>query len=102
MSQLAGINDTDAEIEGIATLLQGKYAMMNLIPYNTNEGLGHARPDPERIVAMVRSLNHRGILTRVRNSAGQDVDGGCGQLRARSMEADGGTPIAPPRRKSRP
>lgn len=99
---LAGVNDTDEEIEGIATLLQGKYAMMNLIPYNTNEGLGHARPDPERIVAMVRSLNHRGILTRVRNSAGQDVDGGCGQLRARSMEADGGTPIAPPRRKSRP
>jgi len=29
-------------------------------------------------------LHQRGILTRLRNSAGQDIDGGCGQLRARA------------------
>ena len=28
-------------------------------------------------------LNRRGVLTRLRWSAGQDIDGGCGQLRAR-------------------
>jgi 23S rRNA (adenine2503-C2)-methyltransferase len=27
------------------------------------------------------------VLTKVRNSAGQDVDGGCGQLRARAVGA---------------
>jgi 23S rRNA (adenine2503-C2)-methyltransferase len=29
-------------------------------------------------------LYRRGILTKLRQSAGQDVDGGCGQLRARA------------------
>ena len=38
---------------------------------------------------MARWLNRRGIFTRLRNSAGQDVDGGCGQLRARAAGTDG-------------
>jgi 23S rRNA (adenine2503-C2)-methyltransferase len=33
---------------------------------------------------MARRLHRRGILTKLRHSAAQDVDGGCGQLRARS------------------
>lgn len=85
---LAGVNDSDLELEGIARLLAGKYAMMNFIPYNTNEGLGYARPDIERVVEMARWLNRRGILTRLRNSAGQDIDGGCGQLRARAANGE--------------
>ncbi|URI11765.1 RNA methyltransferase [Aquincola tertiaricarbonis] len=80
---LAGINDGDDELERIATLLQGRYAMMNFIPYNTNEGLPFSRPDGERAAEMARHLNRRGVLTRLRWSAGQDIDGGCGQLRAR-------------------
>ncbi|MFN6993553.1 MAG: RNA methyltransferase [Aquincola tertiaricarbonis] len=80
---LAGINDGDDELDRIATLLQGRYAMMNFIPYNTNEGLPFRRPDGERAAEMARALNRRGVLTRLRWSAGQDIDGGCGQLRAR-------------------
>jgi 23S rRNA (adenine2503-C2)-methyltransferase len=81
---LEGINDSDEELEGIARLLAGKYAMMNFIPYNANEGLGFNRPSPERAAEMAAYLQQRGILTRLRNSAGQDIDGGCGQLRARA------------------
>jgi 23S rRNA (adenine2503-C2)-methyltransferase len=81
---LAGINDGDDELEGIVRLLAGKYAMMNFIPYNSNEGLGFARPTWERASEMAGRLHQRGILTRLRNSAGQDIDGGCGQLRARA------------------
>jgi 23S rRNA (adenine2503-C2)-methyltransferase len=81
---LNGINDSDAELDGIVRLLKGKYAMMNFIPYNSNEGLGYQRPSCERASAMAGYLHQRGILTRLRNSAGQDIDGGCGQLRARS------------------
>jgi 23S rRNA (adenine2503-C2)-methyltransferase len=33
---------------------------------------------------MARALHQRGVLTKLRQSAGQDVDGGCGQLRARA------------------
>jgi 23S rRNA (adenine2503-C2)-methyltransferase len=28
------------------------------------------------------------VLTKLRNSAGQDVDAGCGQLRARGLQQD--------------
>ncbi len=82
---LAGVNDGDAELEALARLLAGKYAMMNFIPYNPNEGLGYRRPSPERASAMADYLQRRGIVTRLRNSAGQDIDGGCGQLRARVL-----------------
>ena len=86
---MAGVNDGDDEVHGIARLLRGKYAMMNLIPYNRVDDLPWQRPSPERAWDMAQALNALGILTRLRQSAGQVVDGGCGQLRAR--EAKGST-----------
>ena len=86
---LEGINDGDDEVERIATLLDGKYAVMNFIPYNSVEGLDFKRPSWERAAAMARSLHRRGVLAKLRRSAGQDVDGGCGQLRARVSQAVG-------------
>jgi 23S rRNA (adenine2503-C2)-methyltransferase len=85
---LEGINDTDAELEGVARLLAGKYAVMNLIPYNSVEGVDgfdFRRPSWERAAEMARSLHRLGVLTKLRHSAGQDVEGGCGQLRARAL-----------------
>jgi 23S rRNA (adenine2503-C2)-methyltransferase len=82
---LEGINDGDEELDGIVELLRGKYAVMNLIPYNTVAGLDFRRPSWERAAAMARSLHRRGVLAKLRHSAGQDVDGGCGQLRAREI-----------------
>ncbi|MFO1218646.1 MAG: RNA methyltransferase [Burkholderiaceae bacterium] len=81
---LAGINDGDDEVEALVPLLRGRHAMLNLIPYNAVEGLSFARPSAERAWAMARALNRRGVLTRLRQSAAQDVEGGCGQLRART------------------
>ena len=80
---LDGVNDGDDEVEAIVALLSGKRAMMNLIPYNTVAGLPWRRPSWARAVEMARALNRLGILTRLRRSAGQEVDAGCGQLRAR-------------------
>jgi 23S rRNA (adenine2503-C2)-methyltransferase len=82
-----GVNDSDAEVAGIVRLLRGKYAIMNLIPYNSVEGLGYRRPSWERAVSISRALHQAGIVATLRNSAGQDVDGGCGQLRARASGA---------------
>jgi 23S rRNA (adenine2503-C2)-methyltransferase len=89
---LDGVNDGDDEVERIIALLTGKYAVMNLIPYNTVDGFAFTRPSRERAQRMARILCERGILTKLRQSAGQDVDGGCGQLRARI--------IAPPARQA--
>ncbi|MGV0976500.1 MAG: hypothetical protein ACOYBO_11270, partial [Azonexus sp.] len=59
---------------------------------------GFRRPAPERAVALAKGLHQRRILTKLRNSAGQDIDGGCGQLRARSTLSTGpkgALPISP-------
>lgn len=90
---IEGVNDGDDEIEGIARLLAGKYALMNLIPYNSVDGLSFRRPSWERAADMARQLHRRGVLTKLRQSAGQDVEAGCGQLRARSA-----TPVSRPQR----
>lgn len=83
---LRGINDSQEEMDNILRLFKGKFAVLNLIPYNSLEADDYQRPDGERIVQMVRYLHSRGVLTKVRNSAGQDIDGGCGQLRARAVD----------------
>ncbi len=80
---LDGVNDTPAEVDGIVRLLAGRYAVLNLIPYNAVGGMPWSRPSAERTRAMAEALQRRGILTKLRQSAGQDVDAGCGQLRAR-------------------
>ena len=82
---LAGVNDSEDEIDAIADLLAGKYAMMNFIPYNRVDALEFERPALAHAVALAGRLQRRGIVTRLRDSAGQDIDGGCGQLRARSL-----------------
>ena len=84
---LEGINDSDAELERIAQLLSGKYAVMNFIPFNAVDGLAYRRPSPGRIALMAHTLNRQGIYTRVRDSAGQEIEGACGQLRARAVYA---------------
>lgn len=110
---MQGINDGDDEMAGIVRLLKGKYAMMNLIPYNTTSTMEYQRPDWDAARAMARRLHQQGVLTKLRNSAGQDIDGGCGQLRARALDgntvvrrvnpaqgstpAPGGAPAAPSR-----
>ncbi|MBI2287128.1 MAG: RNA methyltransferase [Nitrosomonadales bacterium] len=84
---IEGVNDSDAEVERIALLLSGKYAVMNFIPFNEVDGLDYRRPPPERIASMVQSLKRHGILARIRDSAGQEIEGACGQLRARAAKA---------------
>lgn len=86
---LEGINDTPDEVQALAALLRGRHAVLNLIPYNTVPDLPYRRPAWERAAAMARELHGLGVLTKLRRSAGQDVDAGCGQLRAREARRAG-------------
>jgi 23S rRNA (adenine2503-C2)-methyltransferase len=74
-------------------LLHGRHLMLNLIPFNRVEGSGYERPDWDRAADMTRQLNRAGVLTRLRRSAAQEVDGGCGQLRARQGGVVVGRPV---------
>ncbi|MFA6062400.1 MAG: RNA methyltransferase [Gallionella sp.] len=86
---IEGVNDNDHEVERIAQLLAGKYAVMNFIPFNEVDGLSYRRPSAVRIAAMVQALHRRGVLAKIRDSAGQEIEGACGQLRARVVKARG-------------
>lgn len=83
---LEGINDSDEELKAIKHLLAGKYAIMNFIPYNSIDDLDFKRTSWERAADMSRYLYQNGILAKLRYSAGQDINGGCGQLRARNND----------------
>jgi 23S rRNA (adenine2503-C2)-methyltransferase len=98
---LEGINDGQDELDAITLLLRGKYAVLNMIPYNTNEGMPFKRPSWEKARAIAAYLQARGVLTKLRDSAGQDVDGGCGQLRARAVDG-GARPVRVVRRVADP
>jgi 23S rRNA (adenine2503-C2)-methyltransferase len=93
---IEGVNDSDAELKSIARLLSGKYAIMNFIPFNEVDGLAYRRPSAERIAHMAHILNRQGVFARVRDSAGQDVEGACGQLRARVVTAKQPTHVKSP------
>ena len=80
---LQGVNDGPEELDGIVRLLKGRYGLLNMIPYNEVNGLGFTRPAWEHAREIAATLHQRGVLTKLRDSAGQDVEGGCGQLRAR-------------------
>lgn len=84
---IEGVNDNDAELERIVELLTGKYAIMNFIPFNDVNGLNYRRPSPERAAHIVGTLKQRGLVTQLRDSAGQEIEGACGQLRARAIKA---------------
>jgi 23S rRNA (adenine2503-C2)-methyltransferase len=84
---LEGVNDGDDELDALATLLAGHYAVVNFIPYNSVDGAEFRRPSWERAAEMTRYLHRRGVLAKLRRSAGQDVEAGCGQLRARHAGA---------------
>jgi len=79
-----GVNDGDDEVDGLLRLLRGRYAVLNLIPYNRVDGVDFRRPSAERAEAIARRLSAQRVLTKLRQSAGQEVDAGCGQLRSRA------------------
>lgn len=82
---IEGVNDAVEEIERLAELLQNRYMMVNFIPVNAVAGSPFKRPDREHAAVLVRLLRAKGVIATLRDSAAQDVDGGCGQLRARVL-----------------
>jgi 23S rRNA (adenine2503-C2)-methyltransferase len=56
-------------------------AKVNLIPYNTVEGLSWQRPDEAQQDAFLKVLSDAGIPATLRREKGHDIAAACGQLR---------------------
>lgn len=75
-----GVNDSDADVARLASLLAGRPVKVNVIAYNPVPEVPLRRPTPERVEMFATSLAARGVWTMVRESRGRDVMGACGQL----------------------
>ena len=84
-----GINDSPAEARALARLIQGMNCHVNLIPANETGNRDFQPPSHETVKAFLDVLHSSHITTTIRQSRGQDIDAGCGQLRSRIMDKNG-------------
>jgi 23S rRNA (adenine2503-C2)-methyltransferase len=78
---LSGINDTDADVSRLRSLLKSTPAKLNLIPFNPVPGwLPYVAPPRERIVAIRDRLLGFGLPVSIRWSRGLEARAACGQL----------------------
>jgi len=77
---LRGVNDSLANADQLARLLQGKPAKINLIPFNPFPGTRYKRSSADTIRHFQDRLRHRGLVATTRKTRGDDIDAACGQL----------------------
>jgi 23S rRNA (adenine2503-C2)-methyltransferase len=77
---IAGVNDSAAHAENVATLLAGLDAHVNLIPLNPTEGYIASASPTASAREFQRVLERAGLPSTVRQRRGIDVSAGCGQL----------------------
>lgn len=80
---IEGVNDDPSEARLLAERARGLRAKINLIPYNTVEGLPWNRPSEPVQEEFLSILRGRGIAATIRREKGHDIDAACGQLRRR-------------------
>ena len=85
----AGINDSPEQARSLARLLAGLNCHVNLIPANTTANRAFRPPSRPDIDAFTGELNKQHIVCTLRQSRGQSIDAGCGQLRSRYLALQG-------------
>jgi len=78
---IAGVNDSDEQAHLLAKHARRLSAKVNLIPYNTVEGLPWSRPSRNRQENFLSILRAAGIAGTLRREKGHDIEAACGQLR---------------------
>ncbi|MCB0169956.1 MAG: 23S rRNA (adenine(2503)-C2)-methyltransferase, partial [Anaerolineae bacterium] len=74
------LNDSDADADQFAELVQGLLCHINLIPLNPTPNSPWSGSPDERVLAFRDRLLAAGISTTVRLRRGIDIAAGCGQL----------------------
>lgn len=80
---LKGVNDSLAHARQLAHYMRGLNAYVNLIPYNAVDEHGFAQSDKARVEEFKNELLRLKINATLRKEHGRDIDGACGQLRAK-------------------
>ena len=75
-----GINDNKESIDALVKFCKRVPCKVNLIEYNPIDDGEFQQASPESINAYIKALDANGIVAKVRNSRGKDIDAACGQL----------------------
>ena len=86
-SLVGGVNDTDEDAQELATLARPLNCHVNLIPVNPIKEREFVQSEAARIRAFQNRLEKNKINGTIRREMGRDIDGACGQLRRKHVEA---------------
>ena len=81
---IEGVNDMPDQAAKLRDIAGDLHAHVNLIPYNTVEGLPWKRPSLTRQQKFLAVLQERGVSVTLRREKGHDIDAACGQLRLKT------------------
>jgi 23S rRNA (adenine2503-C2)-methyltransferase len=85
------INDSIAQADALIEIARDLHAHVNLIPYNTVQGLTWKRPSLRRQNVFLEKLQKNHIPVTIRREKGHDINAACGQLRLQVEE--NGVPV---------
>jgi 23S rRNA (adenine2503-C2)-methyltransferase len=83
---LAGVNDQPGQARELLALTRDVPCKFNLIPFNPFPNSGFERSSPGTIRDFQTILLNAGIITTVRKTRGDEIDGACGQLAGRVQD----------------
>jgi 23S rRNA (adenine2503-C2)-methyltransferase len=83
------VNDDLEQARLLAKRARALEAKVNLIPYNTVDGLPWVRPGEARQIAFRDAVIQGGAITTLRREKGHDIAAACGQLRLKQETALG-------------
>lgn len=75
-----GVNDDLDAARRLASFCRISPCKVNLIEYNSVEGLDFEKSTNENTEEFIQFLEHRNIIVNLRRSKGKDIDAACGQL----------------------
>jgi 23S rRNA (adenine2503-C2)-methyltransferase len=85
---IENVNDSENQAHLLAKHARRLSAKVNLIPYNTVEGLPWTRPSRNRQEKFLSILRDAGISATLRREKGHDIEAACGQLRLQTKRED--------------
>ena len=86
---IEGINDGLDQARELARLARQLHTKVNLIPYNTVDGLPWKRPSQNQQEAFLTVLKKAGVTATLRREKGHDINAACGQLRLKRETEEG-------------
>ena len=75
-----GVNDSLNHAKDLAKILNGLSCKINLIPFNPFDGCDYLRSQENNIYKFKDFLVKKGLITTLRITRGDAIDGACGQL----------------------